>query len=106
MMICRGQTDVTLQNFSLRKDQSSVIPILKLILAINPNIKILGSPWTAPTWMKTNNNSVGGSLLTQYYGVYATYFVKYIQAMKAEGITIDAITPQNEPLMVATTQAC
>ncbi len=93
-----GQTDVTLANFSLRKDKSDVIPILKKILAINPSIKILGSPWTAPTWMKSNNNSIGGSLLSQYYSVYANYFVKYIQGMKAEGITIDAITPQNEPL--------
>lgn len=93
-----GQTDVNLANFSLRKDQSKVIPVLKSILAINPNIKILGSPWTPPTWMKSNNNSVGGSLLTQYYSVYAQYFVKYIQAMKAEGINIDAITVQNEPL--------
>lgn len=93
-----GQTDVNLTNFDLRKDKSKVIPVLKAILAINPNIKILGSPWTPPTWMKSNSNSIGGSLLTQYYSVYAQYFVKYIQAMKAEGITIDAITPQNEPL--------
>lgn len=93
-----GQTDVDLENFSLRKDQSNVIPVLKAILTINPNIKILGSPWTPPTWMKSNNNSIGGSLLPQYYSVYAQYFVKYIQAMKNEGITIDAITPQNEPL--------
>jgi glucosylceramidase len=93
-----GQTDANLQNFSLRKDQSSVVPLLKKMLTINPDIKILGSPWTAPTWMKSNNNSIGGSLLPQYYSVYANYFVKYIQAMKAEGIIIDAITPQNEPL--------
>ncbi len=93
-----GQTDESLSEFNLRKDKSEVIPVLKKILAINPDIKLLGSPWTAPVWMKTNKNSVGGSLLPQYYGVYANYFVKYIQAMKAEGITIDAITPQNEPL--------
>jgi glucosylceramidase len=93
-----GQTDINLQNFSLRKDQSKVVPVLKSILAIDPTIKILGSPWTPPTWMKSNNNSIGGNLLPQYYGVYAQYFVKYIQAMKAEGITVDAITIQNEPL--------
>lgn len=93
-----GQTDSTLQNFSLRKDQSNVVPLLKLILSINPQIKILGSPWSAPSWMKDNHNSSGGSLLPQFYHSYAAYFVKYIQAMKAEGITIDAITPQNEPL--------
>jgi glucosylceramidase len=93
-----GQTDVNLQNFSLRKDQSKVIPLLKQILAINPNIKILGSPWTPPTWMKSNDSSIGGSLLPQYYAAYAQYFVKYIQAMKGEGINIDAVTVQNEPL--------
>lgn len=96
-----GQTDPTLSNFSLDPDKASgtgLIPLLKEILAINPNIKILGSPWTPPVWMKDNNNSIGGSLQPQYYDAYARYFVKYIQQMKAEGIIIDAITPQNEPL--------
>ncbi|MBB1285105.1 glucosylceramidase [Flavisolibacter sp. BT320] len=93
-----GQTDPSLQNFSLRKDLSKVVPVLKQILAINPAIKILASPWTPPSWMKSNNSPKGGSLLPEYYSAYASYFVKYIQAMKAEGITIDAITPQNEPL--------
>jgi glucosylceramidase len=93
-----GQPDPTLANFSLAPDQTSLIPVLKEILAVNPAIKILGSPWTAPSWMKSNNNPIGGSLLTQYYGAYAQYFVKYIQGMKAAGITIDAVTLQNEPL--------
>lgn len=93
-----GETDVNLDHFDLRKDMSKVIPVLKKILAINPDIKLLGSPWTPPVWMKSGENSIGGSLLPQYYSVYAQYFVKYIQAMKAEGILIDAITPQNEPL--------
>jgi O-glycosyl hydrolase len=93
-----GETDVNLTNFSLTPDKGDVIPLLKEILAINPNIKIMGSPWSAPVWMKDNNNFKGGSLQPQYYEAYAQYFVKYIQLMKAEGIVIDAITPQNEPL--------
>jgi glucosylceramidase len=93
-----GQTDINLTNFSLGPDMTHLIPVLKDILLINPNIKILAVPWSPPVWMKDNKNSVGGSLQTQYYGVYAQYFVKYIQKMKAEGITIDAICPQNEPL--------
>lgn len=93
-----GQTDPTLSQFSISKEQADLIPVLKKIVALNPHIKILGSPWSAPTWMKTNNNFKGGSLKPEFYSVYAKYFVKYIQAMKAEGITIDAITPQNEPL--------
>ena len=93
-----GQTDINLDKFSLAPDMTDLIPLLKEIIAINPNIKIMGSPWSPPVWMKDNNASVGGSLLPQYYNVYAQYFVKYIQAMKLNGITIDAITPQNEPL--------
>lgn len=92
-----GQTDPTLAQFSLNKDQA-VIQMLKDILVINPNIKILATPWSAPVWMKDNGNSIGGSLKPEFYGVYAQYFVKYIQAMQAQGIKIDAITPQNEPL--------
>ena len=93
-----GQTDPALQQFNIDKERQDLIPVLKKIILINPTIKIMGSPWSAPTWMKTNNAFVGGSLKPQYYSVYAQYFVKYIQAMRAEGITIDAITPQNEPL--------
>lgn len=92
-----GETDPTLAKFDLGKDKEALIPVLKKMLAINPSIKILGSPWSPPVWMKDNNNSIGGSLKPEYYGVYANYFVKYIQAMKAEGITIDAVTIQNEP---------
>lgn len=92
-----GQTDVNLSQFSLSKDTVDVIPILKRILAINPAIKIMGSPWSPPAWMKDNKSSIGGSLLPQYYSVYANYFVKYIQEMQTRGIAIHAITPQNEP---------
>ncbi|UOR04173.1 glucosylceramidase [Hymenobacter aerilatus] len=93
-----GQTDPQLTKFSLDPDRKELIPALKEILAINPNIKILGSPWSPPTWMKTNGNSKGGSLKPAFYNAYAQYFVKYVQDMKAEGIRIDAITVQNEPL--------
>ncbi len=93
-----GQTDVNLTNFSIDKEKQDLIPILKKIIALNPAIKILGSPWSAPVWMKTNGGFVGGSLKPEYYAAYSNYFVKYIQAMKAEGITIDAITVQNELL--------
>ncbi|MFZ2431312.1 MAG: glycoside hydrolase family 30 beta sandwich domain-containing protein [Lutibacter sp.] len=93
-----GQTDLNLTQFSLAPDMTNLIPLLKEILAINPSIKIMGSPWSPPVWMKDNNSSVGGSLQPKYYGVYAQYFVKYIQKMKEQGIVIDAITVQNEPL--------
>lgn len=92
-----GQTDLTLANFSLAPD-AQLIQLLKDILLINPNIKIMATPWSPPVWMKDNNSTIGGSLQPQYYSVYAQYFVKYIQKMQQEGIRIDAVTPQNEPL--------
>src|SRR6202000_2461805 len=89
-----GQTDPELKNFDLGPDKNDVIPVLKEILAINPKVKILGSPWSAPVWMKTNGDTRGGSLLPQYYPAYARYLVKYIVAMQEQGIRIDAITVQ------------
>jgi glucosylceramidase len=91
-------TDVSQANFSLSgPDLTYLIPVIKEILAIAPSIKIIATPWTAPKWMKTNNSFVGGNLNSAYYDSYATYFVKYLQAMKGQGINIYAITPQNEP---------
>lgn len=93
-----GEADPDLSRFSIAEDKKWLIPVLKEILAINPHIKILGSPWSAPAWMKTNDSTKGGHLKTEHYKVYAAYLVKYIQAMKKEGITINALTLQNEPL--------
>ncbi len=93
-----GETDPEMKKFSIEPEQKDLIPVLKEILKINPEIKIMGSPWTPPVWMKTNKNSKGGSLLPEFYDAYARYFVKYIQVMNKEGIRIDAITIQNEPL--------
>ena len=75
-----------------------MIPVLKEILAVVPDLKILASPWSPPTWMKTNGKVKAGSLKEEYYDVYALYLVKYIQEMSKNGIKIDALTVQNEPL--------
>jgi len=96
-----------IENFALHEiDKRDLLPILKEIKAINPNIKILSSPWTCPIWMKVNNlqdlkpfpSWISGQLNPKYYQDYATYFVKFVQAMQAEGFHIDATTIQNEPL--------
>lgn len=96
--LATGETDLNLEKFSLAPDRTDLIPLLKEILAIQPSIKIIATPWSPPVWMKTNGSSKGGKLKTEYYDVYARYFLKYIQQMQGEGITITAITPQNEPL--------
>jgi glucosylceramidase len=94
----KGETDVKMEKFSLDPDKADVIPVLKEILAIQPKIKILASPWSAPLWMKTSGVARGGVLKPEYFDAYALYWVKYIEGMKAEGITIDALTVENEPL--------
>ncbi|GHV38935.1 glucosylceramidase [Bacteroidia bacterium] len=96
-----------IENFALQDEELKyVIPALKEILAINPNLRIMGSPWTPPLWMKVNNlkelkpyeSWTSGQLNPVYYQDYAAYFVRWIEAMKANGINIYSITPQNEPL--------
>ena len=96
-----------IENFHLTSEEiKDVIPILKEILAINPNIKILASPWTCPKWMKVNNlielkpydSWTGGQLNPSYYLDYANYFVKWIKAFQNYNIPIYSITIQNEPL--------
>ena len=93
-----GETDVDMAHFSLDPDKADVIPIMKQILAIDPKIKVLASPWSAPLWMKTTGVAQGGVLLPKYFPAYATYLTKYVEGMKAEGISIDTLTIQNEPL--------
>ncbi|RYY97483.1 MAG: glucosylceramidase, partial [Chitinophagaceae bacterium] len=93
-----GETDTALRRFSLAPDRKHLIPLLRDILRINPALKLMASPWSPPAWMKDNGNSKGGSLLPQFYGTYARYIVTYLKGMAAEGIRIDALTPQNEPL--------
>lgn len=94
----QGQEDPELLQFSIAEDEKHVVPVFKSILSIYPDLKIMGSPWSAPAWMKTNQSLYGGSLKPSWYDTYADYFVKYIDAYEEYGINIDAITPQNEPL--------
>jgi glucosylceramidase len=93
-----GQTDPTLANFSISHDTAYIIPTLKQALVLNPELKFMGSPWSAPAWMKTNEQLNAGALLPEYRQAFADYQVKFIQAYAAAGIPIDALTPQNEPM--------
>ena len=93
----KGETDPQLTKFNLSQDTLHLIPMIQAALKLNPKLKIMASPWSPPLWMKSNGFSMGGHLLKQYYDSYALYFVKYIKAMKAKGITIHSLTMQNEP---------
>lgn len=92
-----GQADPDLEHFSIEHDMAYIVPVMKEILQINPELTIIASPWSVPGWMKTTDSLIKGSLLPEYYDAYAQYFVQFIQAYQAEGIPIYAITLQNEP---------
>ena len=101
-----GETDFDLKHFTIDQDREDVVPVFKQIIAIAPQIKIMGSPWSPPSWMKTNNSLIGGKIKPEAYDVYARYFVRYIRSYEAEGITIHAVTPQNEPLHFTANYPC
>jgi len=92
-----GAADPNLNNFTLSHDMVDVVPLTKQAKQLNPALKVMGSPWTAPPWMKDNNSYIQGWLQSQYYQAYANYFVKYIQGYAAQGIPIDYVSEQNEP---------
>ena len=96
--LAAGQTDVNLTNFSIAHDQADIIPLVKQALQLNPQLRIMATPWSPPGWMKTSGAMIGGTLLTNMYAPFAKYFVKYIQAYQAAGIPIAYISLQNEPL--------
>lgn len=101
-----NETDFGLEHFSLSQDLDDLIPVLNEILAINPNLHLMGTPWSPPAWMKTNKSLKGGKLRPDCYAVYADYFVRYIQEMKTQGIEITHVTPQNEPLYFTANYPC
>ncbi len=95
--LAAGQTDPTLEKFSIAHDQQYIIPLLKRILQINPAVKIMGTPWSPPAWMKTTESVIKGYLKPQAYDWLARYLVKYVAAYALEGIPIYAVSLQNEP---------
>ncbi len=91
--------DMELQHFTIEEDKDDIIPFIKEAMAVSEEgFKIISSPWTAPPWMKDNNDYVGGKLLPKYYDTWALFFSKYIDAYKTEGIDIWGVTVENEPL--------
>jgi glucosylceramidase len=93
----RGTAHPDIARFNLSAGDREVVPVLQQILRINPAVKIIASPWSAPPWMKSNGSYVAGSLKPEHYSEYARYFVTYVEMMRTHGIHVSAVTPQNEP---------
>lgn len=93
----KGETDPALSKFSIDAQRDTVLPVVKSALAVNPQLKVMASPWSAPGWMKTSDSLIKGSLKPEAFDAFARYLNRYVDAMKAEGVPIFALTLQNEP---------
>jgi glucosylceramidase len=92
-----GQRDPTLARFSIEPDRANRLPVVQRARAINPALKVMASPWSAPAWMKTTDKLIKGSLRPDAYEAFAEYLARYVDAYAAEGVPIFALTVQNEP---------
>jgi glucosylceramidase len=94
-----GQTDHEMRHFSIAHDEAQILPLLRQARALNPQLRIIASPWSAPAWMKTNQSLIGGQLIDdpRIYRAYARYFVEFLLAYERAGAPVYAVTPQNEP---------
>ncbi|WBS02616.1 glycosyl hydrolase [Pseudoduganella sp. SL102] len=92
-----GETDPGLARFSIEPNRADVLPVVKAALAINPQLKVMASPWSAPGWMKSTDSLIQGTLKPEAFAPFAAYLSKYVAAYRAEGVPIFALTLQNEP---------
>ena len=93
----KGQTDPALAHFSMARPQAAQLPVLQAARAINPQLTLMASPWSAPGWMKTSGSLIGGQLKAEHRGALARYFVRYLDAMEAAGLPVRYVSMQNEP---------
>lgn len=91
-----GAEDLDLSRFSIEHDRAYILPAIRLARRMNPQLFLLATPWSPPGWMKFNGSMLGGTMRNRYYPQYAQYFLKFLQGYGAEGVTVNAVTTQNE----------
>ena len=92
-----GARDTALEHFSIDVDRVDRLPVLRRALALNPQLAIVASPWSAPAWMKSSGSLIQGTLRRDAYDAFADYFVRFVQAYASAGVPVFAVTVQNEP---------
>ena len=97
--LAAGQTDYAMAHFSVAHDETQILPLLREAERLNPHLQIMASPWSPPAWMKDSDSLLSGRLIAspQIYRAYALYLLKFVEAYRAQGVDIDALTIQNEP---------
>ncbi len=89
-------------------EQPETIEVRNLVVAaksINPNLKIMASPWSAPAWMKSPVGLIGGRLQPAYNDAFADYLLRFADGYAAAGVPLSALTIQNEPAYEAPSYA-
>ena len=89
--------DPTLRYFSIEPARKYVLPRVREALAINPDLLVMISPWSAPAWMKTTASLIKGQLAPQYHPAFADYLARTVEAFGREGVPVSMLTIQNEP---------
>lgn len=94
-----GTPDPDLRRFSIRRDQVAVLPLVRKAVELSGSMTIIGSPWSAPAWMKTSSALIGGSLRStpEAEGAFARYLARFVRAYGSQGVPIAYLTVQNEP---------
>jgi glucosylceramidase len=91
-----GDPDPEMKRFSIEHDQQYILPLLRSIRQVNPNLFLLASPWSPPGWMKPNSSMLGGCIHPVSFPAYARYFTRFLQAYAEAGVPVQAVTIQNE----------
>jgi glucosylceramidase len=90
------EPDPDLKKFSIDHDKAYILPILKEARKLNPDLFLFSSPWSPPAWMKFNHSMLGGTIRKSTLEPYSRYIKMFLDAYKAEGVEMNAITIQNE----------
>ena len=94
---CEGsEPDPEMTRFSIDHDRAYILPILREARAVNPDLWLLGSPWSPPAWMKFNGSMLGGCMRNNWYDAYANYFEHFLDAYAEAGVPVQSVTTQNE----------
>jgi glucosylceramidase len=93
----KGAVDPELRRFSIAPARAEVLPVTRAALAINPDLKIMATPWSPPGWMKTTDSLIKGSLRQELYPAFAAYLRRTVQAFGEEGVPVHYLSIQNEP---------
>ena len=91
-----GEADPELTRFSIEHDREYILPVLRQVRTVNPDLFLFSSPWSPPGWMKFNGSMLGGSMRNHYLAAYAKYYLKFLKAYAAEQVPVQALTSQNE----------